>query len=89
MKSDKKSIILEGLAFFIVFGTLAIAMIYFSYTITKKLQDIDQSYAFVNILLLMNFIVLFAKSVFESLNVLYFSKDLKLLLRMPIKRYFT
>lgn len=85
MKADKKSIILEGLAFLIVFGTLAITMIYFSYAITKKLQDIDQSYAFVNILLLMNFIVLFAKSVFEGLKVLYFSKDLKLLLRMPIK----
>ena len=33
----------------------------------------------------MNFLLLFVKSIFESLNVLYFSKDLKLLLRMPLK----
>ena len=33
----------------------------------------------------MNFIILFGKSIFESLNALYFSKDLKILLRMPIK----
>lgn len=82
---DKKAIFLDGLAFFIVFATITLTMIYFSYTITKKLSEIGQSYAFVNILLLMNFIVLFGKSVFESLNVLYFSKDLKLLLRMPLK----
>lgn len=33
----------------------------------------------------MNFIILFVKSILESLNVLYFSKDLKVFLRMPIK----
>lgn len=82
---DKKAIFLDGLAFLIVFTTIGLTMIYFSYTITKKLSEIGQSYAFVNILLLMNFIVLFGKSIFESLNVLYFSKDLKLLLRMPLK----
>lgn len=85
LQTDKKAILLEGLAFLIVFVTLAATMIYFSYTITQKLQAINQSYAFVNILLLMNFIILFAKSVFESLNVLYFSKDLKVLLRMPLR----
>ena len=82
---DKKAIILDSLAFVIVFATIGLTMIYFSYTITKKLSEIGQSYAFINILLLMNFLVLFGKSIFESLNVLYFSKDLKLLLRMPIK----
>jgi len=84
-QTDKKSIVLEGLAFTIVFVTIAITMIYFSYTITQKLNEINQNYAFVNILFLMNFIVLFTKSVFESLNILYFSKDLKFLLRMPLK----
>lgn len=82
---SKKSNILEGLAFFIVFAFLSTAMIYFSYTVTKQLKKINQTYAFVNILLLMNFMILFVKSVFESLNVLYFSKDLKILLRMPLK----
>lgn len=82
---NNKSTILEGLAFFIVFAFLSSAMIYFSYTVTKQLEEISQTYAFVNILLLMNFMILFVKSVFESLNVLYFSKDLRILLRMPLK----
>ncbi len=81
---SKKSLILGGIAFSIVFLFLSIMMILFSYIVTKQLIKINQAYAFVNILLLMNFFILFAKSVFESLNVLYFSKDLKILLRMPI-----
>ena len=73
------------LSFLIVFVFLAVIMIVASIYVTKQLVKINQTYAFVNILLLMNFILLFAKSIFESLNVLFFSKDLKVLLRMPIK----
>ncbi len=83
--ANKKENILGVLAFFIVFGAIGTAMAIFSYSITTQLQQINQTYTFTNILLLMNFFILFAKSVFESLNVLYFSKDLKVLLRMPIK----
>lgn len=83
--NSKNSFALGIIAFAIVFIFLSIMMILFSYTVTKKLIQIKQAYAFVNILLLMNFFILFTKSIFESLNVLYFSKDLKLLLRMPIK----
>lgn len=82
---SEKSSILEGMAFFIVFAFLSLTMIFFSYIVTKQLKQIHQTYAFVNILFLMNFMILFVKSVFESLNVLYFSKDLKILLRMPLK----
>ena len=81
----KKDSMLAFLAFGIVFGFLACMMSFFSYFVTKQLIRINQTYAFVNMLLLMNFLLLFAKSIFESLNVLYFSKDLKVLLRMPIK----
>lgn len=81
---NNKSKSLDVIAFGIVFGFLSIAMIYFSYIVTKQLAQINQTYAFVNILLLMNFMILLIKSVFESLNVLYFSKDLKILLRMPL-----
>lgn len=81
---NNKSSSLDFIAFAIVFGFLSLAMTYFSYTVTKQLMQINQTYAFVNILLLMNFMILFIKSVFESLNVLYFSKDLKILLRMPL-----
>lgn len=81
---NNKSHSLDIMAFCIVFGFLSLAMTYFSYTVTKQLAQINQTYAFVNILLLMNFMILLIKSVFESLNVLYFSKDLKILLRMPL-----
>ena len=80
-----KEKVLSFIAFAIVFGFLTISMTVLSFTVTKKLKEIDQSYTFINILVLMNFFILFAKSIFESLNVLYFSKDLKHLLRMPIK----
>lgn len=83
--NDKRQNVLNFLAFLIVFGSLAVTMIVISYGITKKLIDINQEYMFINILLLMDFGILFVKSIFESLNVLYFSKDLKLLLRMPIQ----
>ena len=83
--ANKKENILGILAFFIVFGAIGATMAVFSYSITKRLQEINQAYTFTNILLLMNFFILFAKSIFESLNVLYFSKDLKVFLRMPIK----
>ena len=80
-----KEKILSAIAFLIVFLSLAITMIVTSIYVTKELAKIKQEYTFINILLLMNFIILFGKSIFESLNVLYFSKDLKILLRMPIE----
>ena len=83
--ANKKESLLGILAFIIVFGFLGTSMAIFSISITKQLQEINQAYTFTNILLLFNFFILFAKSIFESLNVLYFSKDLKILLRMPIK----
>lgn len=80
-----KEKILSVIAFLIVLLSLAITMIVTSIYVTKELAKINQEYTFINILLLMNFIILFGKSIFESLNALYFSKDLKILLRMPIK----
>ena len=77
--------LLLDLAFLIVFAVLSGTMAIFSFAITKELIEIEQTYLFINILLLVNFVLLFAKSIFECLNVLYFSKDLKILLRMPIK----
>ena len=73
------------LSFLIVFGALSLVMTFASIYATTKLSQIEQTYAFVSIMLLLNFIILFTKSIFESLNVLFFSKDLKLLNRMPIK----
>ena len=83
--NDKRQNVLNFVAFLIVFGSLAISMIIISYGLTKKLMTINQEYMFINILLLMDFGILFVKSIFESLNVLYFSKDLKLILILPLK----
>ena len=77
--------VLSAIAFMIVFVFLAIVMIFTSIYVTIQLDKIDQTYAFINILLLMNFFILFTKSIFESINVLFFAKDLKTLLRMPLK----
>ena len=84
-KISKREIFLNAISFIIVFGFLALIMGIISIYVTIKLSEIEQTYAFINILLLLNFILLFAKSIFESLNVLYFSKDLKVLLRLPLK----
>lgn len=81
----KKEAFLATIAFSIVFLFISGIMVFFSYSVTTQLIEINQTYAFVNILLLINFFILFTKSIFESLNVLYFSKDLRILLRMPIK----
>lgn len=75
----------SALAFAVVFAFFAIIMIGISRYVTRRLDEFEQTYAFINILLLINFFILFTKSIFESLNVLFFSKDLKILLRMPIR----
>lgn len=77
--------VFSALSFLVVFFFFTIIMIGVSKYVTYKLDEFEQTYAFVNILLLVNFFILFTKSIFESLNILYFSKDLKILLRMPLK----
>lgn len=81
----KKSGALSVLSFMIVFSALASFMTWISIYLTKRLDEINQPYAFINIMLLGNFLILFFESIFQIINVLYFSKDLKILLRMPIK----
>lgn len=56
-----------------------------SYRLTKQLMEVNQAPAFINIVLLITILFLFSRSVFESLNNLYFAKDLKIFLRMPIE----
>ena len=82
---DIKERVLSILSFIIVFGTLSTVMAVASSYIIYRLRIIKQMNAFTNILLLMNFFILFAESIFETLNSLYFSKDLKQFLTMPIK----
>ncbi len=84
-KNTFREKMLSFIAFGIVFLSLAISMVVVSFYVISRFQIINQEFTYINILLLMNFIILFAKSVFECVNSLYFSKDLKSLLRMPIK----
>ena len=53
----KKEVFLATLAFLIVFGFLAGMMSFFSYIVTKELIKINQTYAFINLLLLVNFLL--------------------------------
>ena len=84
-KNTLREKMLSFIAFSIVFLSLAISMIVVSYYVISKFQIINQEFTYINVLLLMNFLILFTKSVFECINSLYFSKNLKILLRMPIK----
>lgn len=77
--------LLSLLVFIIIFGTISGLMGFASYQLTYQLIEVDQAPAFINIILLIMILFLFSRSVFESLNNLYFSKDLKIFLRMPIK----
>ena len=86
--NENKSIVnkaLTVLIFVIIFGTISTIMGVASYYLTTELIKVNQAPVFINIVLLIMFIFLFSKSIFESLNNLYFAKDLKIFLRMPIK----
>ena len=91
LKNSKRNEVIKSnkaltiLAFIIVFGFISAIMIGFSVMTISRLREINQSNAFVNMLLLLNFIILFSESIFHSLNTLYFSKDLGIFLRLPIK----
>ena len=85
VNKDITAKILSAFVFVIIFGTISSLMAFASYKLTNQLIEVDQAPAFINIILLIMIIFLFSRSVFESLNNLYFSKDLKIFLRMPIK----
>lgn len=76
--------IFSVMSFIIVFCTLAGFMTWCSVSITKRLEEINQPYLFISIMLAGNFLIVLIESVFQIINSLYFSKDLKILLRMPI-----
>ena len=84
-KDTFKEKMLSFIAFEIVFLSLSVSMVVMSMYIINRLKEINQEFTYINILLLMNFLILFAKSIFECINSLYFSKDLRILLKMPIK----
>ena len=85
VNKDLTAKFLSVFVFIIIFGTISSLMGFASYRLTNELIEVDQAPAFINIILLIMILFLFSRSVFESLNNLYFAKDLKIFLRMPIK----
>ena len=77
--------LLSVIAWIIVAGSFAIGMFAISYYLTHRLVELDQTFGFVSLMLFFDFAIVLIKGVFESLNVLYFSKDVKQFLRMPIE----
>ncbi len=79
-KTNKKSI------FFWLIIIITIAISYLSMEIVKVLVDINQPTIFLDIFfLLLNIIIIFQISL-VSINVYFFSKDLELVLPLPIKQ---
>ena len=82
---SKKDLIILGISFLIVFGTISSIMVISSIVITRLLINQGRPYMFINVLITANYLMLLFNSIFSSLNTLYYSKDLKILLRKPIK----
>lgn len=64
---------------------IMVSIIYLSYILVKELSLINQTTLFLNFMLLLLMIVLIFQTTLVSTNVYYFSKDLELILPLPIK----
>ena len=78
-KINKKSIYVWLLLIVIV------AITYLSNEILKTLDKYDQLEIFPNILFSLVMIIMLIQTIIASMNILYFSKDLEILLSMPIR----
>ena len=78
-KINKKSIYVWLLLIVII------AITYLSNEILKLLDKYDQLEIFPNILFSLVMVIMLIQTVIASMNILYFSKDLEILLSMPIK----
>ena len=77
-KFNKKS------TMFWILTILIIAVVYMSYILIKNLVLIDQAILFLNFMLLVLMLVLIFQVIMVSINVYYFSKDIDLILPLPI-----
>lgn len=68
-----------------LFLIVIIAITYLSNEILKLLDKYDQLEIFPNILFSLVMVIMLIQTVIASMNILYFSKDLEILLSMPIK----
>ena len=90
-KNTFRERMLSFMAFAIVFLSLSISMAVMSIYLINRLKVINQEFTYINILLLMDFLILFAKSIFESINsLLQFSQNQTLIgvdNQMPLLNY--
>lgn len=85
LHENKRDKIFGIISFLIVFIFLSSVMAISSFVITNKLMEYGKGNQFIIGLINLNFLILFAKGVVDGLNSLYYSKDLKIFLTMPIK----
>lgn len=85
-KNTKKSKrILLSIVIFIAILYIVGVLGYLSYELINSLKQIKQEQVFLSLCLLISVGVSFIRTIFTSLNVLYFSKDIEFLLPLPIK----
>ena len=83
LKNNKKNIgrvILLLIGYAYIIGIIS----FFSNTSIKSLMEIQQEAVFINIVLIAMLGISIVQTIFTSLNVLYFSKDIEYLLPLPI-----
>ena len=83
VNSSKKTISLIGFA--ILFGYLICIFGFMSYGIIDMLIQVHQEAMFIGILFLAIIALVIFQTIFTSLNLLYFSKDIENVLPLPIK----
>ena len=85
-KSQKTSI-LKFLGWILVYGYIIGIIGFFSFEIISTLKAVNQTAVFLNLCLVIMLGFTTMRTLFSSINVLFFSKDIEYLLPFPIKAY--
>lgn len=86
-KKSKKSTPLKFLGWIALYAYIAGIVGFLSYEAISALQIVNQEAVFLNLCLMILLGMNMIRSLFSSINVLFFSKDTEFLLPLPIKSY--
>ena len=84
---SKKISILKTLGWMLVYGYIIGIIGFFSFEIISTLKAVNQTAVFLNLCLVIMLGFTTMRTLFSSINVLFFSKDIEYLLPFPIKAY--
>lgn len=84
---SKKTSILKTLGWMLVYGYIIGIIGFFSFEIISTLKAVNQTAVFLNLCLVIMLGFTTMRTLFSSINVLFFSKDIEYLLPFPIKAY--